>query len=312
MNFMTRRKAMFAILSLGYMLVFLHGVVMTVFAKSLMAEMGLSPAGMGMLGSSYLYSYAGLMLFSGIIAAWAGPRRTLTVLFAVSGLGGLLFAFSDSLPVAMFGRALSGLGMSATMTSSFTVFGRWYAPSDYSRVCSYFFALGGVGTVAGIALLPLLNAAWGWRSVFAGIAILTLVYAFLMVVLVRDWPPAEIRLPAGPSGRLTRDGATMSLLWRNIGEVSRKGDFWRIAVWFMNLPGIYFAFSGLWAIPYLKDVYGMSDAETGLLVSLGGLGFIIGSPIVVVDRQRLALLPGLPRRIGYSHPAHGYLPAFLD
>lgn len=269
---------MFVILALGYMLVFLHGVIMTVFAKELMRDIGLTPAGMGMLGSSYLYAYAGMMLISGLVAAWAGPRRTLSVLFATSGAGGLIFACSHSLPAAMLGRALCGLGLSVTMTSSFTLFARWYSPKDYSRICSYFFALGGIGTFAGISLMPPLNAAVGWRMVFGGVAVLTLVYAALMHILVRDWPPPEAQITSA-STRITRDDMTFARLWINIKEVAKKGDFWRIALWFGSLPGIYFAFSGLWAIPYLKDVYGISDNEAGFMVSLGGLGFIIGSPV---------------------------------
>lgn len=278
MKFTTRRKAMFVILSLGYMLVFLHGVIMTVFTKGLMRDMGLNPAGMGMLGSAYLYSYAAVMLVSGLIAASAGPRMTLGVLFALSGTGGLIFSMSQSLPAAMIGRALCGMGMAATMTSSFTLFGRWYQPSEYSRICSYFFALGGFGTFAGISIAPFLNTAFGWRGTFGGIAILTLIYSFLLFVLVRDWPPPEVKI-ATPSTRITRADMTMAKLWADIKSVARKWDFWRIAVWFASLPGIYFAFSGLWAIPYLKDVYGISDNEAGFMVSLGGLGFIIGSPI---------------------------------
>ena len=277
MKYTTRRKAMFCVLSLGYMLVFLHGVIMTVFAKELMRDMRLSPAGMGMLGSSYLYAYAAMMLVSGLVAVWAGPRATLSILFATSGLGGLVFAFSDTLWVAMLGRALSGLGMAATMTSSFTLFARWYAPDAYSRICSYFFAMGGMGLLLGISLAPVLNAAVGWRMVFGGIAVLTLVYATLILILVRDWPPSDADITSA-SRRITRGDTTVASMWYGIREMAKSGDFWRIAIWFGSLPGIYFAFNGLWAIPYFKDVYGISDAEAGLMVSLGGIGFTLGSP----------------------------------
>ncbi|MCC8191192.1 MAG: MFS transporter [Planctomycetes bacterium] len=274
-----RRRAMFLVLALGYQLVFLHGVIMTVFAKELMRDMNLSPTGMGLLGSSYLYAYAAVMLVSGILAAWAGPRAIVGSFFTLSGLGGLLFAFSHSLPVAMVGRSLSGAGLAVTMTSSFTLFSRWYSPASYSRMCAYFFAIGGVGNLGGIALMPVLNDWWGWRAVFAGIAVLTVIYAGLAILLVKNWPPANTRISARGSTDITRADMTMSLLWRDIKAMAKNWDFWRISIWFASLPGIYFAFFGLWAIPYLTDVYGFSDTETGLMVSLGGVGFSIGSPV---------------------------------
>ncbi len=293
MSFRTRRKVMFTVLSLVYMMVFLHGVAMTVFAKDLMRDMDLNQERMGMLGSAYLYAYAVVMLVSGMIAAWAGPRRTLAVLFLVSGTGGIVFAMSDSLSVAMLGRAMSGVGLAGTMTSSFTLFGRWYPPSDYSRVCGYFFAIGGMGAMAGIGLLAPLNQAVGWRAVFAGIGVLTLFYAFLLFLAIRDWPPGDALIDPGQSGMKQEDYG-MAVLWRSVKRVARSWDFWRLAGWFLALPGIYFAFNGLWAVPYLKDVYGMSDTEAGMIVSLAALGFIVGSPVIAWLSDRVIRSYRLP------------------
>ena len=279
MHFKLRRKAMYIVLALAYQMVFLQGMVMTIVAKDLMRELDLTPDRMGMLGSTYLYAYAAVMLCSGMLAAWVGPHRLLSGLFLISGAGGLLFANSHSLGLAMLGRALSGVGLAATMTSSFTLFGRWYPPSAYPRVCSYFFACGGFGALAGIGLLAPLNAAWGWRAVFTLIACLTLAYSLLLAATVRDWPPGDAEISPGQPGQ-KRNDVTPAILWQSVKQVVRNADFWRLVVWFASLPGIYFGFIGLWAIPYFKDVYNMSDAQAGGLACLAGLGFIVGSPLV--------------------------------
>lgn len=280
MSFSLRRNIMFAVLSLVYMPVFLHAVVMTVVAKDLMREMNLTPEGMGLLGSAYLYAYAPAVLLSGIVAAWAGPRLTLSVLFLVSGIGGLVFAASESLPLAMVGRALCALGLSATMTSSFTLFGRWYSASSYSRVCSYFFAIGGLGALLGISLLSFLNTALGWRTVFLVVGLLTIFYGLLTFLAVRDWPPPGADITPGKSGRMRREDTTVVAMWGGIRQVVKRKDFWKLIGWFSTMPAIYFTFIGLWAIPYLRDVYAMSENEAGVLVSLVAFGFIVGSPLV--------------------------------
>lgn len=268
---------MFVILSLSYMVVFLQGVGMTVFAKDLMRDMNLSPVGMGMLGSAYLYAYAPVMLFSGMIAAWLGPRKTLFSLYALSGVGGLVFAYSDSLYTAMLGRALCGVGLSATMTSAFTLFGRWYSSKKLSRITASFFAVGGFGSLLGISIMPLLNAWVGWRGSFFGVAVMTLFYSACLWLFVRDWPPEEQESKTD-SVRVTKSDGGARELFRDLRLVAKTGDFWRLVMFFIALPGGYFAFNGLWATPYLKDVYAFSDAETGVMVAMGSWGFILGIP----------------------------------
>ncbi len=279
MPFSLRRRFMFVVLSLVYQLVFLHGVVMTTVANDIMRDMDLTPVRMGWLGSAYLYAYAAVMLVSGVVAAWLGPRKTLTVLYAISGAGGLLFAWSSSFETAALGRAMSGFGMAASMTSAFTLFGRWYAPSAYSRVCAVYFAIGGLGTLIGIGPLSYLSAAWGWRTVFALIALLTLAYAAAIFLAVRDWPPDDVPELAGAGG-VRRGDMGLASMWQGVKEVSRNRDFWRMIVWFTSLPGMYFAFCGLWAVPYLERVYRMPHGDAGVITSLVAFGFIIGTPTV--------------------------------
>lgn len=278
-NHTTRRAVMFLTMSLVYMLVFLHGIIMTAVAKDIMRDMNLSPAGMGTLGSSYMYMYAATILFSGAIAAFVGPRLTLTLTFVVSGLGGLLFAWSESLWPAMIGRGVSSIGMACIMTSAFTLFGRWYDARSFSRVCSIFFAIGSIGIVAGSALAAWLTAELGWREVFRLISILTIVYAALVYLTVRDWPPDGFSPGPRPDGEEEQRRASVRIIVEGVKQASRSRDYWLLIIWFICIPGVYFASFGLWAIPYLRDVHGVSEAGAGAMASLAVIGFIPGSPL---------------------------------
>ena len=271
------RKYLFGALSLVYLQPFVQGVVMTVAAKDVMREMLLTPDRMGFLGSIYFYAYAPAMLSSGLVAAWLGPRLTMSVMFLTSGVGGLLFCFSDSFAVACLGRALTGIGTSATMTSSLTLFSRWYRGESYSTVCAVFFAMGGLGSFFGAGPLAMLNVSWGWRNVFLLIALATVFFAALVFLTVRDWPPPgserELGLQSTP-----RQPVTLALMRDGVRTMSRSRDFWKLAAWFVGMAGVYMSFSGLWAIPYLKDVHRLSDGEAGLAVSMFAFGFIVGNP----------------------------------
>lgn len=273
------KPLMFIILSLVYMVSFVQAVVMTVVANNIMEDMNLTPAGMGKLGSFYLYGYSGVLLFSGMIVARFGPRWTLSTLCFVSGLGGLLFATSESFMAACLGRMLTGVGLSSNMTSALTIFARWFPGRIYGRLCSVCISIGGMGTLLANLLLPRLNAALGWRNVFFGIGVLTILYGGLVILLVRDWPPDELS-PDGGSVSAARAKITVGMLWAGFRAVAKRLDFWRLCVWFGALSGMYFSFAGLWLMPYLKEVYGMSHTEVGTVTSVVAFGSLVGAPLV--------------------------------
>lgn len=282
---------LFLALSVVYMMVFIQSIVMTVAANDIMRDMNLTPASLGFLGSSYSYAYVPVMLFSGLIAAHYGPRLTLGVGFAVSGMGGLLFACSTSYALALVGRCLVGMGLATTMTSAFTLFSRWYRPESFSRLTAVFFTIGGMGAYVAAAILPPLNSAWGWRGMFLFLAVVTLGYSLLNFLVVRDQPPV------GFNPAVTERESELSIrdLCANFRTVAKSLDFWRIAVWFGTVVGSYLAFIGLWAMPYLKDVYGFSHTKAGHITSMAAFGFIIFTPIIawvcesVVKSHRICL-----------------------
>lgn len=277
MNIRHYQRYLFAALSLVYMLPFIQGVIMTVVAKDVMRDLGLGPKQMGVLGASFLVSYAASMFLSGMMAAYFGPRRLLTGMFLVAGIGGLMFAHAPSLLIACIGRALSGIGTAVCLSASFTLFARWYRAESYSRICGLFFSIGGMGAFLGAAPLAMVNVEWGWRSCFLLVAVLTLCYSALVFFTVRDWPPAgsegELGITPAP-----RDRVTLAAIRDSVAKVSKSLDFWRLSLWFIGVACVYQSFVGLWAVPYFKDVFGLSDARAGIVLSMFSLGFIIGNP----------------------------------
>ncbi|MCD8349623.1 MAG: MFS transporter [Planctomycetaceae bacterium] len=270
---------LFALLSLVYMMPFVQGVIMSVVAKDVMADLTLSPEQMGLLGSAYMWCYAGSMIFSGMAAAYFGPRRYLTGMYFVAGVGGIIFAGANSLPLACLGRALAGVGTAGVLTSSLTLFARWYRGESYATTCALFFSFGGLGAFLGAGPLAIANAEWGWRACLFFVGALTIFYALLVILFVRDWPPAgsEQVLGVSPS---PRERITLAIMWKTLKTLSGSRDFWKLALWFMAMSGFYLSFAGLWAVPYMKDVHGLTDAKAGMALSMFSFGFIIGNPLV--------------------------------
>ncbi len=275
---------LFVILCLAYIILFIQNVVMTVIAPDLRLDMHLSAEQIGVLGGAYMYAYACAQFCSGIMAARFGPRRVLSLMFSVSALGGVLLICTGSYTVGLAGRALTGMGTAVVMTSAFTVFSRWYPPEAYTRLSAWFFSIGGLGNYIGTAPFSWLNAAIGWRAAYGLVALATLAVSIGVWLIVRDWPPAPPSAASGPA--LEERRITFREIGRSLTQIARHLDFWRFLVWFATLPGLFYAFAGLWAGTYLQDIYGMSRTATGNLLAMGAIGFIVGNPLLAYVCER--------------------------
>ena len=94
----------------GYFLSFFFRNVNAVISKDLAGEFELSPSDLGFLTSMYLLAFAAFQLPLGVLLDRFGPRRTQTVLMALTGVGALIFAASGGLWGLSAGRALIGIG----------------------------------------------------------------------------------------------------------------------------------------------------------------------------------------------------------
>lgn len=69
-------------------------------------------------------------------------------------------------------------------------------------------------------------------------------------------------------------------IFDDLAIVLKNKYFWSIAVWFIMRGGALFGFFGLWAGPYLKDVYGLSKGTAGGILSMIAVAMIFVSPII--------------------------------
>ena len=266
------RILLFSTLCCAYVLVFIQNAAITVLAPSVMRDLSLSPDAMGRLSSVYLCSYAVMQFFSGLVSARLGPHRLMSLQFAAAALGGFMFASAAGPALAMPGRAMNGLGMAGVMVSSFVLFGRWFPPSLFSRLCTAFFVAGGLGGFLATTPLALLCQAAGWRTCCLVLAAASAVLAAMLFFVVRDFPGNDAPKQAPALSPRTQ----MS----ELGTLFRRRELWRLLLLFLALASPYFAFHGLWGGVYLQEVHGLSPAQSGNVLAMGAVGLIAGAPFI--------------------------------
>ena len=99
----------------GYYLSWTFRTINAVMAPELASDIGIDAAGLGLLTSVYLLTFAAFQLPLGVLLDRYGPKLTQVVLLMFAVAGALIFATAESASGLILGRALIGFGVSSCL-----------------------------------------------------------------------------------------------------------------------------------------------------------------------------------------------------
>ena len=275
---------MWGIPALLFLIAFFHRVAPGVIAKDLMQAFHATGAFVGLLSSTYFYAYAGLMIPAGLLIDAFGVRRVVAAGGAVMGMGTLAMGMAASSAPLFAGRFAVGLGATVTFIGTLKIAATWFPPSHFGTLSAITATVGILGSLIGTYPLASLVALTGWRGAFWLIGLGTMALALLCFAVVRDRPPA------------TAEAATplpaLHHVVRGTLEVLANPHTWPPFLAFFCL---YAAMGNvmLWAVPYLRDVYGLSTTHAALYATATSLALLFSGPLTgflsdrVVKRRKL-------------------------
>ncbi len=269
-----------------FLVAFFHRVAPGVVAKELMESFSATGTLIGFLSAAYFYVYAALMIPAGLMVDAFGPRRVVAVGGSVMGLGTLLMGAAVTTAPLFLGRLLVGLGASVTFVGTLKVAALWFPPRRFGTLSGLTATMGMLGSLVATAPLAMLAGAIGWRWSFSLVGLLTLLASGLCWVVVRDHPPHSP--VAAQSQGLVR---VLSGAW----QVIRNPYTWPP---FMAFFCLYSATGNLmlWVVPYLRDVYGLSNQWASVYATAPSLALLVSAPLTgylsdhVLARRRLPYL----------------------
>lgn len=284
---------------LGYFLSYVYRTVNAVLAPNLVADLALHPASLGLLTSAYFFTFAAFQLPLGVLLDRFGPRRVEAALLVVAAAGALVFARAESLTALVFARGLIGLGVSACLMAAFKSFTQWFAPERLPLANAVQMVSGGMGAIFATAPVQAALRFTDWRSVFAGLAALTLLAAAAVYLLV----PRRHEEPTGESLREQLQG---------VATIYRSGEFWRLAPWAIAAQATFLAMPGLWAGPWLRDVAGFTREQVantllGLAAAMIGGHFFYGTVTGALARRGIRPLSVLGAALAFFMAVQAFL-----
>ena len=278
--------AVFLPFATGYFLSFFFRNVNAVIAKDLAREFTLTPSDVGLLTSAYLFAFALAQLPVGVLLDRFGPRRVMASLLCVAGTGALTFGLAQDFLVLTLGRALIGLGVSAGLMGAIKGFSLWFPPSRLATLNGWYIAVGGLGGMAATAPVEAMLGTLGWRALFYGLALLSLlVAAFIYAAVPEKALPGKIESWREQLGRQK--------------EIFMRIDFWRIVLPLVVSHAAYQALQGLWLGPWLTDVAGLDRTAAANMLLATVFAYTLGSIFFGTAGDRLGRV-GISRMTVYK------------
>lgn len=300
----TRRWIGWGLLILAVMLVSLFMNASGVLSSHLAATFNVTGFELGLLHSSYVYAYGILQLPAGVMVDRFGTRKIAGWGALIMSLGMVGFANAGAYWTAVGARFLAGIGSSVIVVAGVRFTANWFRADEFATISGFAVAFSRVGQVLATAPLAILVAAVGWRSGLSALGAVGTTVAGGIYVAAHGTPlkagVSQIGSVASPAG--AGDGSLTDPVRNVLGDLGT----WLLGAYAFVLGGTVLTLFGLWGIPYLVHVYGLS-VESASMFLLGSIaGGIVGAPMLgwlsdaLTDRMRLMIVSGVAIMICYG------------
>jgi predicted MFS family arabinose efflux permease len=256
--------------------------VMAIVGPVLATELGLSAVELGVLAACLFAGYAVVQLPLGVALDAFGPRRVQAVLMSLAAIGFAIFALSPGFAGLVLARIVVGVGISAGLMAVIKGHADWFERHRVAHVTGIASAIGALGSTLTTSPVQAMLPTLGWRGVFWALCLLALAVAIWVFLSVPDKPR-----PPGPARTLRGDIALS-------GRILASRTFWRFGPAVATLSMFNFAYLGLWAGPWLRDVAGMDGPARAGVLFFYTFAMIAGSMLTGSAASRAAAA-GLPR-----------------
>ena len=246
--------SVFFVFAFGYFISCLLRAITATLSPVLTSEFNLLAADLGLLAGGYFLGFACMQIPLGYLLDKYGPKKIVTSFLLIALIGIISFALAKSFSGLLISRILIGIGVSACLMAPLTGYRIWYAENQQQRANSWMLMVASLGFLSSTLPVQLLLPSFGWRWIFGGIALLTLLSILLMLLFIPNWNLNKNRVLEN-----SEKTGSLSDVWKNRFFISV------IPMGLFNYGGLM-AIQTLWAGPWMIRVSGYTPLEsaTGL------------------------------------------------
>lgn len=273
-----RRWIGWGLLAVGFLIVSFHRVSTAVLSEELFQAFDTTGAELGLLHASFFYIYAVLQLPAGVVVDWLGTRKVGALGTGIMGLGAVGFGMSELYSLAFVSRALMGLGGSVLFVATLRFGASWYRQDEFGTLSGVTVMVAGIGGVLATTPLAIAISTIGWRSTNVLIGVFSFVLAVGIYVSSHSTPTLA-GLPE-VEGAVESQTQTLQALRADLKAILSDAETWLLGVYLFFFLGIALTVFGLWAIPYLVQLYDLSVTTASVYLLVATLGGLFGGPLM--------------------------------
>ncbi|HEY5713526.1 MAG TPA: MFS transporter [Allosphingosinicella sp.] len=187
-----------AILCFVYVLNFLDRQLLSILAKPIQDELGVTDGQLGLIGGLYFaLFYCILAIPVGWLADRTNRVKVLAIACALWSAATAACGMASNYPQLVLARMTVGIGEAGGVPPSYAIISDYFPPSRRGTALGLFNLGPPIGQALGVAFGASIAAAYSWRDAFLSIGILGVAAALIVYLFVRE--PARGRLDAAPA-----------------------------------------------------------------------------------------------------------------
>jgi len=287
------------ILCFVYVLNFLDRQLLSILAKPIQDDLGITDGQLGLIGGLY---FAAFYCVLAIPVGWLADRTNrVKVLSIACGLWSAATAacgLAANYPQLAMARMAVGVGEAGGVPPSYAIISDYFPPGTRGTALSLFNLGPPIGQALGVAFGASIAAAYSWRSAFIVIGIIGVATAVIVWIFVRE--PKRGGLDVAPVAAPTAAPAAPSSFWATCKMFFARPVLLRTALACAATQFVTYAILNF-TILFLMREKGMTLEQVAVYYALL-IGFGIGAGMYVSGR----LIDKLSPR---SKTAYAYIPA---
>ncbi|HEV7658685.1 MAG TPA: MFS transporter [Allosphingosinicella sp.] len=291
--------AVLAVLCFVYVLNFLDRQLLSILAKPIQDDLGVTDGQLGLIGGLYFaLFYCILAIPVGWLADRTNRVKVLSLACALWSAATIACGIASNYPQLVLARMTVGIGEAGGVPPSYAIISDYFPPGRRGTALGLYNLGPPIGQALGVAFGASIAAAYSWRDAFVSIGIVGIVTALIVYLFVRE--PARGRLDAAPAGHDAAAPAEPARFWATCRMFFSRPAL-RLMALASGITQIVTYATMNFATLFLMREKGMSLSEVAIYYALlVGLG--IGGGIYLSGRlvDRLA-----PR----SKRAYAFIPA---
>lgn len=243
-----KRWLVLAFVFLGILVSYIDRGNLSIAAESIMHDLGLPPATMGVLLSSFFWTYALCQIPAGLLVDRFGVRGAYAAAFVVWSLASASIALSHNSGDIIASRLVLGFAETIGPIASLAVIRASFSPRENGLPTAIYIGGQTLGPALGLLLGTTLLVHFGWRAMFAVTGLAALL-----------WVPGWLAL--APVGVKKSSGAPLD--WK---AILTNPTMWAMAS-FILLSSYYWYFLLTWVPAYLTSARGFSTIAMGRILA---------------------------------------------